>query len=195
MFRHFNFVRLLVAAWVTKKIPAQIVGSFRWSADDMDDDDGDDADDANLSRLYQTLTSSQPWNTSTSCECFFSAGHRLSLVLLPLFLSISLSLLLLPPSCFLNFLGEGHVGSFNLLPGAIILAFAAKLDSGIHFDRAAQLDVDDDDDDVDVDVDDAEGSDGKTKGTLFLAAPLNRWTLLYRFEKYAAIFVFLLCAY
>ena len=87
-------------------------------------------------------------------------------------LSHSLSLLLLPPSCFLNFLGEGHVGSFNLLPGAIILAFAAKLDSGIHFDRAAQLDVDDVD--VDVDVDDAEGSDGKTKGTLFLAAPLNR---------------------
>ena len=178
-----------------KKIPAQIVGSFRWSADDTDvddddDDDGDgDTDDANLSRLYQTLTSSQPWNTSTSCECFFSAGHRLSLVLLPLFLSISLSLLLLPPSRFLNFLGEGHVGSFNLLPGAIILAFAAKLDSGIHFDRAAQLDVDDDD--VDVDVDDAEGSDGKTKGTLFLAAPLNRWALFYRSEKYAAIFVFL----
>ena len=103
---------------------------------------------------------------------FFSAGHRLSLVLLPLFLSILLSLLLLPPSCFLNFLGEGHVGSFNLLPGAIILAFAAKLDSGIHFDRAAQLDVDDDD--VDVDVDDAEGSDGKSKGTLFLAVTLNR---------------------
>ena len=88
-------------------------------------------------------------------------------------LYLTLSLLLLPPTRFLNFLGEGHVGSFNLLPGAIILAFAAKLDSGIHFDRAAQLDVDDDDDDVDVDDDDAEGSDGKTKGTLFLAVTLN----------------------
>ena len=152
--------------------------------DDADDDGDGDTDDANLSRPYQTLTSSQPWNTSTSCECFFSAGHRLSLVHLPLFLSISLSLLLLPPSRFLNFLGEGHVGSFNLLPGAIILAFAAKLESGIQFDRAAQLDVD-------VVDDDAEGSDGKSKGTLFLAVTLNRWTLFYRFEKYAAIFVFL----